>query len=451
MAAIYGPQAPKKKALAKGPIQPAFPVEAYAMPGGPWSSLLAGSIPKPGGSPEDIMPLVERTPPRTFQNTGSAENVFAPENIDLEGGLDPQLKQNYLQKMSIGNRVGESAESKMQAAQEAAKTRKIDTYMSPEDKGILDLITENSPAMQRVRADIDARKALGDQYQAMVGSRKAGVDLSPLMALTDAWTGSKFAQSYKAPENPMDRFKDVLAYKDKISDDEQKFADAVNKGSQYLKSGSLTDMSKNGLLEMLGYGLKNLDPNARKGRDRPAAIEEKWMIDKANKIHNDYQTDFEQISRLKDNLARGDFQGLQISLGYASRQLGGQKGVLTDKDVAMTMPATIGGSLAKLEAYFTNNPNVALTPDLIKGLNDLADIAAKRLSDKYQMEFGTFKKSIAGSSMGGLSNVLTPYEASFKNNPLIKGIEEKEASKKVEKDKHDQFMRRLEGAILNGK
>jgi len=453
MAAMYGPLPPKKKiaqAPYRGPIQPAFPVEAYAMPGGPWNSLLEGSIPKPGGSPEDIMPLVENRPPVKFGNTRDAENVFAPENIELAGGLDPQLKPSYNQHPTISNRVGESASSELKAAQDYLNTKKTDFYMSPEEKRALDVITENSPAMQRVRADIDTRKALGDQYQGMIGAKKAGVDLSPLMALSDAWTGSRFAQSYKAPMNPMDKYKDILAYKDKISDDEQKFADAINKGSQYLKAGSQTEQEKRALTELQKYGVNNPDPNKGR-RDRPAALDEKWMIDKANKMHNDYQEDFAQMGRLKDNLARGDLQGLQISLGYASRQLGGQKGVLTDRDVKMTMPATVGVTLAELEAYFTNNPNVKLTPEITRGLSQLADIAIKNLNEKYKREFGTFKKSVSGSSMGGLANVLTPYENSFNNNPLVKGIEAKDAADKAEKEKQKQFMQRLSEAIINGK
>ena len=273
MAAIYGPQAPKKKApVARGPIQPAFPVEAYARPGGPWNSLLEGSIPKPGGSPEDILPLVERVPPRTFQNTGVAENVFSPENIELAGGVNPQLKPQYVQTPIIGNRIGESSEADIKAAQEFVESNKKDYYMSPTEKRNLDLITENSPAMKRVRADIDARKDLGDQYQSMLGGRKQGVDLSPLMALSDAWTGSRFAQSYKPPANPMDKFKDILAYKDKISDDEQKFADAITRGTQYLKAGTTSYVDKKVLDEIMKRKIENPDPNAWRGRDRDPSL-----------------------------------------------------------------------------------------------------------------------------------------------------------------------------------
>jgi hypothetical protein len=59
-------------------------------------------------------------------------------------------------------------------------------------------------------------RGLIDQYS----KRKGSMDLSPLAALTDTWTGSQFARSYEAPETQSDIDAKAIALKDRLADKE---------------------------------------------------------------------------------------------------------------------------------------------------------------------------------------------------------------------------------------
>lgn len=62
----------------------------------------------------------------------------------------------------------------------------------------LEQMIQQKMAMQK--ANIDAQRANIQQ----MGQGPKQMDLSPLMALTDTWTGSNFSKSYKAPESQQD-------------------------------------------------------------------------------------------------------------------------------------------------------------------------------------------------------------------------------------------------------
>lgn len=412
MADLYGPPLPakiRKKAapVAKGPIQPAFPAEEYL--GNPWTKVMNGEM--PNNIPPIVQVPVAAPAPAPIADTRIASSPFEVPNIETENGMVPQLNPNYLQRPTIGSKIGEAAKSSMNSTQNESSGLKQDLYMEGSQFQDLNRDIENTPAIQRMLAAQKARDQLAmDAFQ----NNPVQTDLSPLAALVDQWTGSKLAQSYKAPEGYSSRAKALLDYADKSQDDQQKLAQTILSGVQYLKAGSYQDQQARALAEMLGYSNENPMPRAAGGgRGRAASIDEKWLIGKADKLHNTYQEDKSQLQSLDNSLQIGDLQGVQIALGYASRQLGGQKGVLTDKDIAMTLPRTIAQDYASLMAYLKNNPNQQLPAEVSSGLRKLVIIAQQRLDKKYSRDFTAFKNSVANSSMRGMLPVLSPYEESY--------------------------------------
>jgi hypothetical protein len=56
-------------------------------------------------------------------------------------------------------------------------------------------------------------------------SAQGGVDLSPLMALSDAWTGSKLSNAYQAPESSQDKYAQLVNMQAKIGQAERGITD----------------------------------------------------------------------------------------------------------------------------------------------------------------------------------------------------------------------------------
>lgn len=85
-----------------------------------------------------------------------------------------------------------------------------------------------SEEQQKALADLEAaqmqsfqnqQKGIDDlaQYAQGIQGQEVQTDLTPLAALTDAWTGSKFAQSYKAPESGTAKAAQVAALKQALN------------------------------------------------------------------------------------------------------------------------------------------------------------------------------------------------------------------------------------------
>lgn len=61
--------------------------------------------------------------------------------------------------------------------------------------------------------------------QALLGSHESQMDLSPLMALSDSWTGSKMAGGYAKPESSMERLNKVMGVEKEIGSAQGRITD----------------------------------------------------------------------------------------------------------------------------------------------------------------------------------------------------------------------------------
>ena len=265
---MFGPPAPvKKKAPARsGPIQPAFPPEVYQMES-PWSQL---QVNPEAETMKNYLPPVPEAP-MSIKDTRLSESPFDRANVQMvgptdEGKLPLQIDPNYVQRPTIGTKMGESASSKLSSEIANAEKSQRDTYLAPEEWSDLTGTIRGTPEVQdMLQAQADREEMLAS----MMGAKSpVGVDLTPLMALTDQWSGSKFTNSYKPPNATQDQ-KLLLEYGDKALDNKQKLMETILKGAQYLKSGSATDQLTQKLLEAQAYGIENKPPPGARGFKPP--------------------------------------------------------------------------------------------------------------------------------------------------------------------------------------
>lgn len=93
--------------------------------------------------------------------------------------------------------------------------------------------TNNDPELKaKLQKQMDAQEGSIDESQDIYEQLKAmpkRADLSPLLNLTDTWTGSKLAQGYKAPASPEERLADLLKFSDVVTKQRDQFTDSLVK------------------------------------------------------------------------------------------------------------------------------------------------------------------------------------------------------------------------------
>ena len=105
---------------------------------------------------------------------------------------------------------------------------------------------QNDSVRRQIQEFINQQK--GDiSAQSELQKRYAGIpqqlDLSPLAALTDAWSGSKFAQTYKAPESQQEKIKAESAFQELQRKGRGDIVDALSK--QLFNKGYLDQLRMN--------------------------------------------------------------------------------------------------------------------------------------------------------------------------------------------------------------
>jgi hypothetical protein len=193
------------------------------------------------------------------------------------------------------------------------------------------------------------------------------LDLTPAFALTDSWMKTDLASKYKAP--------------DQMSKDEQvkaKLEDAIARQ----KNDVTDDMIK--LLKDKSDHKLALD-NARQGRfEESLTLKKEDNIRKdVNKITDEYNSVQSQLNMADQAVRSGDTRGVMMVVSSIARNVGDQKGALSDGDVARTMPPDVATNVAQLQAYLGSNPKIS--PELQGAFMNLINNARAK-SDAIRSE-----------------------------------------------------------------
>lgn len=366
MAEMYGPPAPKKKKAKTSA----------------WTPL---------------------TQPTTTQAAiGTANKVAQPQPqvFDPQAALDMRIQQDF---NAPDNSLRSERKSQIEDQQVNKVLREENLYMSPEVQRALVSSVQGLPMFEEQAREDEALRALAAESAAAqpVGQ----VDVSPLMALTDAWTGSNFARSYKAPDNT-EGTRMLLDYGTKRAKAMQDRNEAILKAAQAMKMGTATNQlaSTLGLSSTAGMGAYR--PPSAANSNRGAATDEKFIINQTGKLRKDFQDSNSRLQALEVALQNGDLMSIRRSLALAARELSGEKGVLTEQDVGRILPKTIGMDAAAFEAYILNDPNVQINPQVVAGLLAETKKAGNRTATRYQTAMKAFEDQVRGSvSMGGLPSL----------------------------------------------
>lgn len=292
---------------------------------------------------------------------------------------------------------------------------------SPEEKAArIALEQERRQNFQRMSDETEqANRGLQGLSDSILASQQ--VDLSPLLALSDAWTGSKLAQSYKKPLTADERAAKAAEIQNMISKNKlgltKEYADLLDKqasGQQNLR-----------IAEFLG----------RQGRHE-TKIENEVAENISKKVHKDIMgqgkagnENFENVENMMAGMEQAFQEGTLLSVSTAlstfARFVATEKGVLTDTDIKRIVPATLDKVLVDIQAWANSNPGEPIPRNLL---------------DPYIKIINRVKKNIVQNKTRQLDNAEAAYkERKFYKESVTSG------SGRVDFDKTRQRLKEFAG------
>jgi hypothetical protein len=166
----------------------------------------------------------------------------------------------------------------------------------------------------------------------------------------------------------------------------------IDQGIDRLMGGKLVS-GKNPLLSasLLRAG-QQADENQRKEKasDRRfdlSIMESKDKLEKEiqEKFNKDLITPLiersQQFKTIETALAKGDINQIGMILGQFARGISGEKGVLTDRDIARVFPDTASQMISRWQAFITGNGPA--DPKIIEKAKDLVEAARSNANNVY--------------------------------------------------------------------
>lgn len=263
---------------------------------------------------------------------------------------------------------------------------------------------------KQLQAYAGTSKDIGDRgiaenkaLQERVNNMPVQTDLSPLMALADAWSGSHLAQSYKPPTTPAER----IGMLQKIQAEIDKRSDNMDDNQiKILKSQLETQAQKENRMYQIDsvktqkdIAQQNFQLKQQERKDEFNLRQQQHKDDLAQK---NYQTASDKLdSDTKDDRKKLDeASSLRVTYENALKNPVTAKGIpierarfsvpsrLNETEINAYGYLNVGDFENKVQQAVTNLRQGTLTPQMYKYLMDDLDIKEKHLKDNVQ------KKSI---------------------------------------------------------
>lgn len=176
--------------------------------------------------------------------------------------LTPRLTgRQFLETPSRnGARPGDTKINQLDLSQGMNSGKSRNAYMTGPEYDTLTQAAMSTEPNRALQQGIDEQSGM---YEDVLRNMPTGqVDLTPLMAMTDAMTGSKFASSYKAPGDMYDNVKMLSGLQDRAQSSRERLAQLIMNETGGLKSGQDEQGFKSGLEESQKAGFAVPQPHA---------------------------------------------------------------------------------------------------------------------------------------------------------------------------------------------
>ena len=260
------------------------------------------------------------------------------------------------------------------------------TQVLPEDTNPYELAQQKdaSQIWKKILGEADMNLKKQAQYIDDIKAQPREFDFRPVASLVDNLTGSNYSKTAQAmaPMSEDEKNKLIFDLQDKLSKDR---IGMLNSAMQNNKS---SDSSKDARQEK-SMGLKK---------------EDTLRNDYTKNVYAPMSEDKNKFGMIRDGLASGDYQTVANTLSNFSRQVAGEKGVLTDQDISRVMPRNFQGDMSKVVSYFSSTPTTQIPVEYTKKLVELVNLAQKKAAARYKERAEFIKKSYSNpnSAYAGL-------------------------------------------------
>jgi hypothetical protein len=222
------------------------------------------------------------------------------------------------------------------------------------------------------------QEAVNKQHQAAdeAEALPTGLNLAPLLALTDSWTGSKMAPSYQQPESPEEKQLRVAKLRQLAGEGQEK----VTKQQLSLLLGEGKDDTN--LLRALASGMGGAAGDIKALQLQLA--KDKYLSEDLKKIETPFEDQLQDLEFVQEGLESANVQALGTIISKYSRVVAGEKGVLTDEDVNRTSLKNFFKDIASVQSYFSKNPASKIPPEYVQGMIELTERAKEKLVKKTE-------------------------------------------------------------------
>jgi molybdopterin converting factor small subunit len=201
------------------------------------------------------------------------------------------------------------------------------------------------------QAGIEDYQAAMDEYK----SQPQNMDFTPIAGLVDKWAGDSSGSLSKAAaahvgESLADRQKNMIALNERL----QSMKTSMGK-NQYQ---NLKDQLDSLIDEERAKNNAKLFQSQDRAENRELRKEDALRKD-IGKVSDEFSATQNQLNLAEKAVNDGDTRTIQMVVSSIARNIGDQKGSLSDGDVARTMPPDIATSVAGLEAYLGSNAKIS--------------------------------------------------------------------------------------------
>ena len=252
--------------------------------------------------------------------------------------------------------------------------------LSPEDEEMIrDLRTKFKDMATDQVAKAEEMRALTREEMAKDSGK---IDWTPAAGLIKAFGGPDITgvAAQAAPMGREDKLKMRMLLEKAAQEPESKVLSEIGEILKGAQSGK--------------FQIESARENSKQSRFEAGQLRQKeseLQKDLSKSVFTPMSEHQQTMGGMKELINKGDVASVQQALSNFARSVAGQKGVLTDADIALVYPQNLEMKIAKAQAFLSSNPNVPLPPEIKKSLMEGIDIAQRNAKKVFQEKAATMK------------------------------------------------------------
>jgi hypothetical protein len=290
-------------------------------------------------------------------------------------------------------------------------------FVSPEDLAKRQELMQKLSSLQE--SDMAAQTAGIQDYEKAMGDyqgQKLQYDVRPLAAVIDQIAGSNTYKlaSDMLTDTPESKRQKLMQMKEKLQDVKRN----MSKDQYTYMKGQLDEINE---LVKMEKQFKAMEAAAGRQQrfDEAQTLKKEDAIRKdVNKIADEFSNVQGQLNTAEQAVKSGDTREVAMIIASIARNVGEQKGALSDGDVARSFPPDVATSVSQLQAYLGSVEKIS--PELQGALSTLINRARQKSNMIYEESLGRRRSQYGAGAYSPLMQQNQVGDVIFKEAEALK-------------------------------